>query len=46
MWRGFCVAVAVADSCRSDSPLAWELPHAPGVALKSREKNQLSACEV
>ena len=33
MWLGFCIAVAVAPI----RPLAWEPPHAAGVALKSKK---------
>ena len=39
-WLGSCVAVAVTDSCSSYRPLAWELPYAAGVALKSKETKQ------
>ena len=41
-WLGFGVAVAVvwASSCRSDRPLAWELPYATGTALKKKKKKR------
>ena len=44
MWlrSGMVVAVTYAGSCSSDSPLAWELPHAVGVALKSKEKEKVA----
>ena len=34
MWLGFHVAVAIAPI----RPLAWELPYAAGVVLKSNKK--------
>jgi len=45
MWLGFRVAAAVvqAGSCSSDLTLAWKLPYAMGVALKSKKKKKQSA---
>ena len=45
MWLGSHVAMAVveAGSCSSDwtpDPLAWELSHAPGVALKKEREGK------
>ena len=37
---GVAVAVVWAGSCSSNSPLAWELPYAIAVALKSKRQQK------
>ena len=41
MWLGSGVAVAVAEASAAApiGTLAWELPHAKGMALKRKKKN-------
>ena len=42
-WLGSRVAVAVA-AVASIQPLAWELPYAVGVVLKSKKKKKRRSC--
>ena len=48
MWLGCCIAVAVAQagSTAPIQPLAWELSHATGVALKTNKQTNKNVMKV